>query len=57
MADEIQEFQIFIADAFTSKPLSGNPAAVCLVGNWVSVYIIWVMGPAHSTFTFTFDLF
>ena len=36
MADERRaSLSLFIIDAFTSKPFSGNPAAVCLVGSKV----------------------
>ncbi|XP_073251178.1 phenazine biosynthesis-like domain-containing protein [Porites lutea] len=33
MADEKRVLPLFVIDAFTSKPFSGNPAAVCLVGS------------------------
>ena len=26
----------YIVDAFTSKPFSGNPAAICVMENWPS---------------------
>ncbi len=26
----------YIVDAFTSEPFTGNPAAVCVMGKWVS---------------------
>ena len=26
----------YIVDAFTNKPFSGNPAAVCVMDKWVS---------------------
>ena len=35
MADERGVLSLFVIDAFTSKPFSGNPAAVCLVGSKV----------------------
>ena len=32
-------FPIYIVDAFTERPFSGNPAAVCLVGNEVQWFL------------------
>ena len=29
--------KLFIVDAFTSIPFSGNPAAVCVMDKWISV--------------------
>ena len=34
-ADERRVLSLFVIDAFTSKPFSGNPGAVCLVGSKV----------------------
>ena len=40
MADERRVLSLFVIDAFTSKPFSGNPAAVCLVGSKVSFSLL-----------------
>ena len=44
MADERRVLSLFVIDAFTSKPFSGNPAAVCIVGSKVSFILLsWRM--------------
>ena len=37
--EENRMFPTYVVDAFTDQPFSGNPAAVCLVGHEVSLFV------------------
>ncbi len=39
---EDNKMKQYIVDAFTNKPFSGNPAAVCVMDKWLSEEFIMV---------------